>query len=158
MLSIDAAHELILVAFPATVPTDHLFENDNPMDQDLNWCKERLLNVPWPDIPLDMVLMNRECPIYFSPEQAAFCLPAYLAAALRTITDKPFGAVYDCVTFFQLTITCTSKLGPLTNNLQRKAISEVVEIVADHMVDNDHVDDGAGWKECASLWRSFSEA
>jgi len=156
MIRFEATHKMILLAFPSAKPRTELCDDRSPTDHDLNWCQDALLRVPWSELPLEAVVRNRDCAIYLSPPQLLFCLPAFLRAALVMITDKPPDGVDDCITFFRITITDTSKLAPLTDNLQREAIAEVLEVIAQDMQFYGEHENATEWRGYASWWRSMS--
>jgi len=152
VLSFSAAHELVVLAFPVVNPGKELCNIGDEFDYDFNWCQEMLLSAPWPDITLDTLLRSRECPIYLSHEQLAFCLPAYLDAALLLVKERNLDYLNDCLMFLQLTVYDTSIVIPQLNVSQRDAISAVLEIIAGYFASIGESDDSQKWQRYASWW------
>ena len=124
------------------------------LDFDLRWCQEALLALPWTALPLDTILMNRECTIYLSAEQVLSCLPAFLDAAVQMAEGGQIGEFYDCITFLRMTVTTESVLVPLTSHAQRILISDVLLVVAQFMERIEELEDSATWREYSHWWAS----
>ena len=142
----------VRLAFPSLAPSEAARLLIESRDFEIQWCAKALLQLPWQSIPSEVLLRNRECPIYLTPEQCFHALPAYLVGALKMTERDPSNLFFDYTTYLILCLAPHNGMLEKANTEQCRTIGQCLQRCSEHASAVGEPKESATLKENAIWW------